>query len=107
MRFEPQAIRMDRFARVIAKIAHSHTIALRPSIRFIPLLPDVILGKVTDWHRVIGGVDANVPHDAKYVVSYGLGVRDVSGVRYLAAQLRFFADRGSPTYEAVVGEILS
>lgn len=92
------------FCRLLAKIAHAAAFqdGNWPNL-FEPLLPDLILGKTKEYDALVGGIDRtdNEPEDAGFPLFFESV--DVDNQRYLVAQLRLFANQGSPIYRVVVG----
>jgi hypothetical protein len=105
-------IKVDIFGRVLAKIAHTISVASFGLDGFRPFLPPIILG--TDPHvgHFVGqsreptqagplpqpGVSKLEAHE----MTIGVG-RTQTGQNYLTATIRLFTFTGSPTYFIVVG----
>lgn len=92
------------FCRLLAKIAHAAAFqdGKWPDL-FEPLLPDLIIGKTKEFDTLVGGIDRkeNEPEDASFPLFFESV--DNGDHRYLVAQLRLFANQGSPIYRVVVG----
>ncbi len=94
------------YCRLLAKIAHAAAFLDRNWTSVIePLLPDLILGKSKEYSTLVGGIDRkdNEPEDASFPIFFESV--DANEQRYIVAQLRLFANQGSPIYRVVVGRV--
>lgn len=92
------------FCRLLAKISHGAAfLDLAWTNLWQPLLPDLILGRTDKYDILVGGTDCvqNSPEDLGCPVFFESV--DIGEERYLVAELRLFANQGSPTYRVVVG----
>lgn len=98
--------RLDYFARMLAKIAHAHTVALVGLRGFKPVLPNIILGHDNNWQHFVGGYSETIPADDSKdrLHSLTLNVRELLGGRYFVSDVRLFGNYGAPVYQVVVGE---
>lgn len=105
------------FARLIAKIAHSHTVAHIGLDKFAPFLPPLILGRDSRlgyyvggaYHTLNSGVD-DLESPTQYnahLIRGRIGVFNDAGRQrlILRVDVRLFASLGGCTYTAIVGEI--
>lgn len=108
-----KTIRPLDLARVIAKTAHAHAIALLGPGSFKPLLCDLILGKTKQWIDLVGGEIRPDHGDWKLLKPTPRHVntfivfdwfRNTDGMCFYVAAMRFFGNLGAPTYFAVLGE---
>jgi hypothetical protein len=94
------------FCRMLAKIAHGFASAELGLCNFEPLLPDLILGRTTKFHHLIGGpgriadADTNGGHRLRLEVMRSA----VDGKHYHAVNIQLFAPLGAPEYYVLVGE---
>jgi hypothetical protein len=95
-----------RFARLLAKMAHSRAAAEYGLDGFTPLTVDVILGRSDDCFNVVGGT-----LDAQPAVPGGDHVLDLAvnfhapNRAHLIVNVRLFSQMVSPLYCVVVGDI--
>lgn len=103
---ETKDVNAGKLARLLAKIAHAHAVALLGLDGFKPLLPDLILGKRHLFIEFVGGDLNRHPPDPKHINRLALMYwrRKIDGKLFIAAEIRFFANLGGPIYYAVVGE---
>lgn len=94
------------YCRLLAKIAHVAAF-LDPNWQKVwePMLLDLILGKTKEYDLLVGGIDQvnNEPEDANF--PFFFESVDADNQRYLVAQLRLFANQGSPIYRVVVAKV--
>jgi HNH endonuclease len=106
------------FARLLAKIAHSYTIAELGQDSFCPLVVKIILGNTNDIGYYIGGKydfvtsivdDLEPPIDVGHLlgISYQTAVTNGKMRIFIVVQVRLFASLANATYQVVVGEIKS
>jgi hypothetical protein len=97
-----------KFARMIAKIAHSHTVAVMGLESFQPLLPPLILGYRRDYIDLVGGVPEEHPSlpQASLTMSFQTAHQS-DGKIFGIFNIRLFANLGGPIYRVVVGELKS
>jgi hypothetical protein len=103
----------NRWLRMLAKIAHSYAIAELGLSAFKPLLPKLILGHKSATLELFGCIGDTIPpaedigkgitHHRIHLISAKKS--DNSEVEYLVADLRLFANYGSPQYHIVVGSM--
>ncbi len=94
------------YCRLLAKIAHAAAFLDQNWTSVIePLLADLILGKSKEYSTLVGGIDrmANEPEEASFPIF--IESVDANEQRYIVAQLRLFANQGSPIYRVVVGRV--
>jgi hypothetical protein len=101
---------MNKFARMLAKIAHSLAAAEIGVEHFDPALPDFILGRAPDlasylvgaWTEPYGAAPPAMP-----LHQVGLGMQQW-GRRWLASvRIKLFANQpNAPTYRVIVGELI-
>lgn len=95
----------DRYAGMLAKIAHSYAIGELGLGGFVPLLWE--RGSLEDKfsrHLLLGGIDpelADLPSDTRHPLS--LRLEEHSGTEFWIVYLRLFADLGWPAYRCIVG----
>lgn len=99
----------DRFARFLAKIAHSYFVGEYGIEGFSPLVTDIILGKATDYYYLVGG-SLDIPPPAAEVIgahSFTFSPMIINeNMRMLARiGIRFFQSNETPIYHVVVAEI--
>lgn len=94
----------NKFARFLAKVAHSYACAVAGKIGFAPCLRDFIKHGHSKPRLFIGG-EREVSSPRNTVFEIGLGTFAVEGgTTALAVRMRFLAFLGTPTYIAVVAE---
>jgi len=96
----------DRFARLLAKIAHGFAIAELGFGTFTPLNQDLILGRSNDYSFTVGG-DWEIPppvsganHDLKIEILFAS-----TTLARIIVQIRLFPAAETPQYHVVTGEI--
>jgi len=99
-------IRLNPYARLIAKISHCATVALVGLDKFKPYLMDIILRASPDFHYYVGGSLEKQPESEKADITFNIfDMKHPSG-HFVICQMRMFADIGGPLYEVVVGELV-
>jgi hypothetical protein len=97
-------LRLDEFARMLAKIAHAAAVALPSLGQFRPLLPDIILRKNLDLSLYVG---CSNPHHIAPPESNLIRVMVCWAKKpfdqWLIAEIRLFAMLGAPSYQVIVG----
>jgi hypothetical protein len=100
-----------RFGRMLAKIAHGIAVSVYGPDGFVPLLPDLILGKSNAVPHLIGTeytdprtaqLDLEPVPDKLHVLNiaeYLVNERE----NFIIASIRLFAYLGAPAYSVVVG----
>ena len=100
----PAQCHVPSFVRMLAKISHAGAAAGFGIDSFRPLLPDLILGKLTDFLDLVGGELARQPKvTGKYETRFSTPT--ILGRCYLVSHFRLFPEFGTPQYHVVVGEI--
>jgi hypothetical protein len=96
------------FARMLAKIAHCYAVARCGADSFEPMLPPLILGKISSAQYFVGGDLSIEPPDQSHLLHdmYPVDCRRDNGPVYLGVALRLFAMIGMPRYHIVVGRRL-
>jgi hypothetical protein len=102
--FAVGAFETRSFVQLIAKIAHSHAVALLGVDSLEPLLLDVILGRSHSVGHLVGGTMSDEPAEP-LLHSVHLEERIVESERLLISFVRLFANLGAPRYHAVVGRL--
>lgn len=102
-------LHIGNWLRMIAKIAHSYTVAELGVDGFRPLLTSIILGHDRCFSHYIGARSSEIPSAAKsYHHSVDIGechTGTIPGKRYVYALVRLFACFGAPEFFLVVGEV--
>lgn len=101
------------FCRLMAKIAHSYTVALLGIDSFQPTLVDFILGRKQNVFDFVGGPDetTDFPKDESLLHQIALSGRsnpsrpDLPSI--IIADICLFSCFGAPSYQAVVGKQIS
>ena len=93
---------VDRYARQIAKIAHSYAAAICPDLpTFEQLLPAFILGGSGDYRDLVGGsLKARAEQPFLYTIDWGQ--MTASDYHYLVITFRPFAFTNGPLYIVAV-----
>ena len=100
------------FARMLAKVAHSYTVATLGLDGFTPFLPDAILRPDYPHLAYLVGGDPNTPSpDFGCLHRLSLETRFVDGKQMIVVRIRLFAssgdqEHGLPIYYVVAGEAL-
>lgn len=97
----------DRFARLLAKIAHGYAVAEWGYGSFTPYLPDLILGRSNDHYYLVGGdskIEAPIPAAGNYQLRLGLQTLN-STTGLLIVDIRLIAPAHGPRYHVVVGAV--
>ena len=98
--------RPDRFARFLAKIAHSYFCAEYGVANFTSFVTDIILGKSTDYYYTVGGSLDIPPATTEKGHNFSVAPMVVHGSRALVnIGLRLFPAATTPIYHVIVGEI--
>jgi hypothetical protein len=95
------------FMRLLAKIAHSYSVAELGMHGFKPILTNLIVCGATTPNpsTFIGGVGDLLDQHETVLHSIALGAEQRGGVWYLVARIRLFAIFGGAFYELVVGQL--
>lgn len=111
---EGKAIRLCQicllsFARMLAKIAHSYAVASLGLNGFRPLLQDLITGKSSNAHWLVGGDES--PWASEELATSGLhyiylGDCIAAGNTYVVCGIQLFCVVDMPKYHVVVGHKL-
>lgn len=96
-----QQLSPDVLCRVLAKIAHGAAVAELGLSGFLPLLPDLVLGRSTHLSHFVGSPISRSRQAAKARYEITLNLRQ----GYIVATVRLFADLRLPAYEVVVGTL--
>jgi hypothetical protein len=99
-------IRIDKFGKMLAKIAHSFTVASYGLGNFKPLLLKTIDGTESDPTQYVGGNTAKPP-ESKHLHTLGIGWTNVGDKEYIVVNIQLFAKHGLPVYYLVAGERLT
>jgi hypothetical protein len=99
-------VNLPAYGKLLAKIAHTFTVAKIGIDSFKHVLPDLILGKSRTFLHYIGGEPDNdkVPETEGYGHKLVLG--HVRGTRLIFVSIRLFASIGMPRYIVIAGEDL-
>lgn len=102
-----EVIKPHLFARMLAKIAHSHTIAVFGPGSFKPVLTPLILNEGERYIEFVGSSpDIDPPEPATTLMtSFEVFPRETDGALLGIFNFRLFANIGAPTYHIVVGEM--
>jgi hypothetical protein len=92
-------ISTNRYARMLAKIAHSYAVAICGFGTFDAILPEIILGHAKDIYRSVGGAIVDLSEDSDEL--HRLSIRTYPGL--ITVYIRLFAFMGAPAYEIAVG----
>jgi hypothetical protein len=93
---------VSRYAKMLAKIAHSFAVAELGMDAFHPLLPSVIKETNSPLHFYVGGVQPKPePENCRHKIT--LATENYHGRSFIVAHLRLFADLGFPAYICIVG----
>jgi hypothetical protein len=94
------------FARLLAKIAFSYTVAEYGLGGFTPLVHDLILGRSEDYFQTVGGTMEAQPAipGGDHVINIKVLFRSPTQAR-LIVDVRLFSQIRTPAYHVVVGEI--
>jgi hypothetical protein len=98
-----QPLHQPSLRRMLAKIAHSMTVAEIGLARFRPFLLDTICGKGENAHEFVGGYHENRPK-LQHRHEITTMAHEIGETTLIVAEIRLFADLGAPTYVVVVGE---
>jgi hypothetical protein len=93
------------FARTVAKIAHSFSVAEIGLGKFKPYLLDLILGRSESIGYLIGGDDREFPRTVA-LHEIRIGIKTVHHKKLAAVAIRLFGEIGAPLYWAVSGEFI-
>lgn len=111
---EPEGVRMKlgtinilAFAQMLAKIGHAYAVAELGLNGFLPMLPDIILGKSTNAPYLVGGDESgtSLPESEPVLHSVYLQNCVINGTTYVLAAIRLFAFCGMSRYHIVVGKV--
>jgi hypothetical protein len=92
---------------MLAKIAHSYTVAQLGLNAFHPLLPDLILGTSSTPSHLVGG-DISAPPPAAAPILHHIYLQNcqTAGTEYILVAIQLFSFMGMPRYHVVVGKKL-
>lgn len=98
----------DRFARMLAKIAHSIAVAELGASTFKHRLPPIILGEQINYIEYVGGsLNIEPPSAATHEISLYKIDRESDRKPFIMVEIRLFGSLLSPTYYVVVGELIT
>lgn len=99
------SIHTHNFTRMLAKIAHSYSIAEFGPNAFSPLLPELVLGNTPLASYLVGGDKSGVQLLDTEPCLHNVYRQDClsNGVEYILVAIRLFAFVGMPRYHVVVG----
>lgn len=95
-----------QFARLMAKIAYSYSVAEYGLGAFTPLVVDIIRGRSDDYFHTVGGaleIQPAIP-GGDHVTNIGILFRSAKQA-LLIVEVRLFSQIRTPNYHVVVGEI--
>jgi hypothetical protein len=95
--------RIDKFGRMLAKIAHSYAVASYGLGNFRPLLINTIRGTEHDPTQLVGG-STYKPRPVNKLHVLKIGWNRHAGKDLLIVRLNLFANLGLPVYFCVAGE---
>lgn len=94
-------------ARLLAKVAHGHAVAILGLGKFEPMLLNIILGNTNKVAYLVGG-EEEIPPSAAPTKEHFLGITfQISEARksaLIVVHIRLFGQCGTPTFHAVAGE---
>lgn len=98
------------FSRLLAKIAHGYLVAFVGQEGYIPLLPDLILGRSPYLAHYIGGIDGGPVHMMTYWLSLVILPSPDTGYiaedeGYLAVYIQLLGGIPMPMYQVIAGKI--
>lgn len=98
-------INILEFTRMLAKIAHSYAVAEYGLGSFVPLLPNLILGKSNLAPYLVGNIDTGTPLLKQPFTLHHIYRQDCvsNSVVYLLVAIRLFTFLEMPLYHVVVG----
>jgi len=91
------------FMRVLAKIAHAYTVAILTLDRFMPLLPNYIIGDNDGARHFYVGSDMNIEPQTDLLHDLKFESATVEQWEFIVVRIRLFANLGMPTYRVVSG----
>jgi hypothetical protein len=98
-------VHLGPFGRFLAKIAHAEAVRLYGLDNFMPVLPEMILGKDDQWPYFIGRPIQDdfedVPKSQCWIRLYHHPQKN-SGI--ILARIRLFVQLQGPVYDIVVGK---
>jgi hypothetical protein len=101
---------MNKFARMLAKIAHALAAAEIGIDHFDPALPDFILGRSPELASyLVGAWTESDNHDPQSVPLHqvGLGMKPWGRCWLASARIKLFANQpNAPAYQVIVGELI-
>jgi hypothetical protein len=104
--FVGRPFEFGRFARLLAKIAHAKAVAELGVDGFAPLLPNLVLGNAKAPSRFVGCYSGEpIAAESNVVHRLHLEWLTVDKTTYVNANIRLFAQLGTPTYLVVVGTL--
>lgn len=97
------------FCRVLAKIAHGFLVACVGQAGYIPLLPDLILGRSSYLAHYIGGIEGGSPihmmsHNLQLILIPDLGTGAID-TGYIAVYIQLLGGVSMPTYQVIAAKI--
>lgn len=96
--------RVHEFCLMLAKIAHSYSIAVIGNNSFVPFLPQVILKRnLDDRARYIGGLIQCEPDRPETLHEISFDHHTCGRSDLVSVRIRLFACLGAPTYFVVAG----
>lgn len=102
----PQLVDPQAFGKMLAKIGHSFAVGMFGQQVFRPFLKDAILNTRTNYTNWVGGAHKDIQGDGLHLIDTREGMSRL-GQRLLSVAIRLFQAYGMPTYEVIVGEIIS
>jgi hypothetical protein len=98
------------FYRLLAKIAHGYLVAYVGQEGYIPLLPDLVLGRSSYLAHYIGGLDEGAVHTMTYWLSLAILPSPDTGhiaedEGYLAVYIQLLGGISMPMYQVICGKI--
>lgn len=97
------------FCRLLAKIGHSYAIGDQGYdvvSQYEMLLPDLILGRRSDFGNLIGGYPADPPAEKSQAFELQVVRGEQGGFEFILVDVRLFGFMGTPKYHVVVGRRL-
>jgi hypothetical protein len=94
----------ESFARLLAKVGYCHFLCTLDPGDFRPICLPYIMGRANPSYVVGGSFDIAAPEEVGYRLSTCGFVADTRLM--LVAEIRLFANAGTPTYHVVVGDVI-
>lgn len=104
----PSSIRNDKFALLLAKIAHGYAVAECGSeVDFVPILKEILERGTTGapLHSYLIGGESKVEPPSSQLHELGIIRRENSKYSLRVVRIRLFAKFGAPTYYVVVSAL--